>query len=593
MEEQDRIKKFIEKLEELIIQKEKKLEEYRNQKKEYKYIQGLLEVSEYSKIALAEGIITLREDKKGEFYAVLDRIIPDQETKGMILQAMLNLYQLNEIGLLEQQEVADQKEEAERAIDYFTAAIKDYASKMDLEDISHKQKALKSYIEKIIALGTQLNQEPLEEEISDIEILEKALEEIEFDEEEKIAFLQWVLRSNVRVYERTSEKTEEEERELQEDVPKKDLEQLEEILQDKKLTERILIIINDAYDSSISSMREEVRVESLSLAVEEILKDMKEHKKTAKEAVEDFIKRNDNSKEKLKTILGDIEEVDYTEEEENKILIEARNFWTTQKNKLQAMSQEDKERLDNYLISYYQQKENRITSYERKWKNNPGSVQLEAAYEIQKLLNYLHYLKKSERQTIHKILRRIEEVLTSLKMVEQKDTEILEEEIEEPKTRNIYFLKTEEDSEISYLEEDIQKMPQPTKKPIYKETVKLLKKLASPKTEISISEKNHLIQKITGQTMNVYYIATEEDILIIGGESIEEETDSMSSRIPSAKDQIHEMKKKEIKSWFLKKSKEVLKRLSKEARKNQTKTPVEEMLEEDFQTTDDTGKTKK
>lgn len=466
-EKKDEFDHFLEELESYGLELGSKLEEIEQEKRSYEFFQTIKRKLEESKQEFCSSYFNKEEAEKEEFRQRLLSLFKDLEIVDNIIQEIINLYYLQEAGLLDQEEIAPQKELAEENLKTLGIKIDKYIQDTNIDQLQKDEEHLSTKLERLVDLGSALESEE-DFPIDDIDFLEEMLERVELSDEVKRSILTEIIRYNVTIYQGHLQKKINHEpievleiEELKDDftLSSECLHALNDLLADRAVIERIVEIINDEFTMVIdikspTDEEEEQIQESIQMAREEIISDMTANQeKTPEEALNDFFQEFDETEKKkrkyLEKLLEDTEESNLTPEEQEELMRIAYAFIAERKNLIKEMSSEEKRKVRSYMQSLYQDSNSRDLIYQSGIYVSKDNLSQEAAYEIAVYKDLLDAVPEEDQETAAKVCRKLEEILTSYEKAIEKDT-VEKKEVEEG---NLFFLMADETT--TTLEEDI------------------------------------------------------------------------------------------------------------------------------------------
>lgn len=188
---------FLIQLEYLALSTEEEITFLENENEDYKYITDLVEVLTVSKSSFVECYMSLSKEKTEEFKSIIGKVISCPEKLSSIINEIRNLYYLLENNLQETEEALSQRETSEETIDNFKNSLLSYTRKIDYQENNSKIKQLKEYIENIVTLGTNLEEE---NEIKNIDFLQEILDNINLSTQEQQEILMVIIKNNLKIY---------------------------------------------------------------------------------------------------------------------------------------------------------------------------------------------------------------------------------------------------------------------------------------------------------------------------------------------------------------------------------------------------------
>lgn len=484
------VENFLSSIEKKVLDLQLQVENLQAKNREFDEVGSIIDALQQSKIDFS--IKFLNEDTK-EIVDLLERVIQDKDRINFYLAQITNYYYLYETDLLNKDVTKDQTAFAEQALTDLAEELKEYQSKIDVAKNRQIIKELKELEERIIAFGAKFAYVEDKDEIVDLDLFTELMEGSRLAEEEKVALLQLVIMNNAASYERQLLAKDTKVKEVIEQNQEEALDELEELttesvvttldpetlatidklLSDPEIIRRIVKIIEDTQEVKISiegtaivEDQQEIVDEALDIAREGIITLINQHEaETPEEALDIFMEDNDdelfNAQVAYEEIFGEEEsEPKNTDLDEYLEYIQKGiEFHDHNKKLLQHMTKAEKDSIDNYARSLYQNKGNRVIVYKSKnFDGNNKSVVRDATYEIEALLHMFEQLEMANKLTpdvIIKTGRRISEILESVEL--SKETE-KEPPKEKPKTipkGAIYFLEKGTTKQRTIYEDEI------------------------------------------------------------------------------------------------------------------------------------------
>ena len=450
---------FVEQLEYLGLELGTKLDQIGKEKKDYGLFKKIHDQLNESVLDFCSSYFSLSNEGKKELQRKLLNLFKDQEIVDNIIQEIINLYYLREAELLELEETRPQLEIALENLKTLSAKIEKYLSEIDLPSLEREENRLSNQLERVVAMGSTMEEDE-DEEIEDIDFLEEMLETCSLPDEEKRGILEEIIRHNLAIY-RGQKKKEPEDFVILQDVPtitQECRDQINELLSRREVVERIVRIVNDDYDSVIHmtglTLEEQEQVDSsLELAREDIEENILANQgKTPEEALSEFFQKYDERERKKRILLNQVLEQEpvssIPEEMQQQILDEAFDYEEKHLSLIGLLSQEDKNKIQQWMASIYQNEDNRKAIYASKAYTNPEEVEAQAAYEIQVMRDLMECISEEDKETYGKLANRMKTILENVKET------IHTEERQEEKGGNIFYLTNDEG--VSTLEEDLE-----------------------------------------------------------------------------------------------------------------------------------------
>ena len=251
---------FIEQLEAFGIELGNKLDQIEQEKQNYHFLDTIKKKIMESKIDFCSYYVSLEEEEKQEFQNRLLNLFKDQEIVDNIIQEIINLYYLNESGLLDLDEAKPQKEIALENLNTLLMKIEKYIEETNIDQLLVDEESLAKQLDRLVSLGSIMEQEE-SSPVQDIDFLEQVLERSELTGEEKKTILLELITYNVSEYNRllsekeTKKESKKQERKPQErkilTIKEEYLREIEELLSDKEVIERVVRVINDDFTTMI------------------------------------------------------------------------------------------------------------------------------------------------------------------------------------------------------------------------------------------------------------------------------------------------------------------------------------------------------
>ncbi len=499
------IERLLEELDKFCLDLKLKLDSANSFNREYNMILDMHKTLDNSKIDFVNTYCNLSSDNREIFDALIEKICGDHEVSAKIVRQIINLYYLHKGDLIDKKESEPQQLKAEDTLDNFNELIEKYISENTMipnDEITLDEELLNE----AMRIGIVFSEKTQDSIIDDFVSLDHVLKYLDLTEDEALNLLLLINENNIRFYdeiirERQMQIYEEIERNKADAIDEfdviapidiikaEDLEEIEKLLRDKKVIEKIVRIINDDYkfmikiDGSSKEDREVVET-SISLAKNDLIERVVDEKVSPYEALERFYADNDHSKEQqlilLHEILDDTELKEYSQEEKAKILSNGRKFYDENQDLILNISTNERELINRYMISLYKDKEQRLLLYKtRSYGDNYQRIIAEATYELKVLGKLLDSIDKdsSEYQELEsKVCSRISDILECINKLKKEmiatKTEPFEKK-EEP--GNIVYL--ERNSNRTMFEDDVK--PDDTNKGISKVYYKDLETLLS------------------------------------------------------------------------------------------------------------------
>lgn len=485
------VENFLSSIEKKVLDLQLQVENLLAKNREYDEIERVIEALQESKINFS--IDFLNKDTK-EIVELLERVIPDKERINFYLAQITNYYYLYETDLLDKDVTKDQTGFAEQALSDLVEELKEYQSKIDVVKNRQIIKELNQLEERIIAFGSKFSYIEDQDEIIDLDLFTELMEDSRLAEEEKVALLKLVIMSNAKSYEKQllakdtdikvaiEQKQEEVLAELEElttesvvtTLDQETLDKINKLLSDPEVIRRLVKIIEDTQEIGISiegraivEDQQDIVDEAVQIAREEIIELISDQKtETPEEALDIFMEENDdelfNAQVTFEELFGDEEKEpsDTNVDEYLELIQRGIEFYDQNKKLLLHMTTAEKESIDNYARSLYQNKNNRTIVYKSKnFDGNNKSIIRDATYEISTLLHMFEQLETNNKLTndvIIKTGRRISEIIESIELSKENELD-LPVDTKETTTQKgaIYFLEKGTSKNRTFYEDEI------------------------------------------------------------------------------------------------------------------------------------------
>lgn len=481
MDIKDIIDKFLSELNSIILDYNGEIEHIKSNNMDYNLANEILETLRNSPVDFAVTFFNLSDEVKERVRTLLEKACSGESEVNNIINETLNLYSLNNHHLLENSLFEPQKttaietlEELERVLSSFIEDKKHISE----EEIEHRNKMM----EKLNNIGTLFGNGEQYDIINDVKTLEEVLNLVNLSDEEKIALIKSVIENNIEFYEerinernimiqeeieKNKKNVEEKTKNSYEEPPKEiyieQINEIERILSQKDVIERIVRIIADDVNNIINignptSEESEIIEEALELARENMIDRVKNNGVTPEESLQLLYDEYDQTKEMknkmLHEVLDGTELVDIPYNEQIEMINKGIEFYRENKKLIQNLTKQEREIISKYMVTIYKTKEHRKMLYQSKSYDDTLKVTAEAAYEIQVLLGLMDSLEKDSEEYKEMILaasRRISDILES---VEELKTKVIDTPKEETKNEGkLYYLMRNDNK--SMFEDDI------------------------------------------------------------------------------------------------------------------------------------------
>ena len=481
MDIKDIIDKFLSELNSIILDYNGEIEHIKSNNMDYNLANEILETLRNSPVDFAVTFFNLSDEVKERVRTLLEKSCSGESEVNNIINETLNLYSLNNHHLLENSLFEPQKttaietlEELERVLSSFIEDKKHISE----EEIEHRNEMM----EKLNNIGTLFGNGEQFDIINDVKTLEEVLNLVNLSDEEKIALIRSVIENNIEFYEErinernimiqeeieknkknVEEKTENSYEEPPKEIYIEQINEIERILSQKDVIERIVRIVADDVNNIINidnptSEESEIIEEALELARENMIDRVKNNGATPEESLQLLYDEYDQTKEMknkmLHEVLDGTELVDTPYNEQIEMINKGIEFYRKNKKSIQNLTKQEREIISKYMVTIYKTKEHRKMLYQSKSYDDNIKITAEAAYEIQVLLGLMDSLEKDSEEYKEMILaasRRISDILES---VEELKTKVIDTPKEETKNEGkLYYLMRNDNK--SMFENDI------------------------------------------------------------------------------------------------------------------------------------------
>lgn len=635
MDIKDIIDKFLSELNSIILDYNGEIEHIKSNNMDYNLANEILETLRNSPVDFAVTFFNLSDEVKERVRTLLEKSCSGVLEVNNIINETLNLYSLNNHHLLENSLFEPQKttaietlEELERILSSFVEDKKHISE----EEIEHRNKMM----EKLNNIGTLFGNGEQYDIINDVKTLEEVLNLVNLSDEEKIALIKSVIENNIEFYEErinernimiqeeieknkknVEEKTENSYEEPPKEISIEQINEIERILSQKDVIERIVRIIVDDVNNIINienptSEESEIIEEALELARENMIDRVKNNGVTPEESLQLLYDEYDHTKEMknkmLHEVLDGTELVDIPYNEQIEMINKGIEFYWENKKLIQNLTKQEREIISKYMVTIYKTKEHRKMLYQSKSYDDTLKVTAEAAYEIQILLGLMDSLEKDSEEYKEMILaasRRISDILES---VEELKTKVIDTPKEETKNEGkLYYLMRNDNK--SMFEDDIR--PDDLSKGIspeyYKDILEALdeiRKRSNNEGQISVTpgynynylRKNNIqITNTSGRIQILFIPINKTDSIIVGimftyGKRTEYK--EQDDRIRRYQQQLDELKNDIINEneETKKMAKKTDERIKESLSPDQKKSSLKNMLDEENQSSSGTKK---
>ncbi len=547
------IQNFLEKLELIGIASDAKIEEMETLEKKITYIEIFYKEMQLSRKEYAKKFYETSDEAKEEWKDILELFLKKEEITN-IEKALLRLNEIVENNSLDNN---SELEEIDHILDFFVMRMKTYLDNTDKNQIKKELEQRKNRFDRLLSLGDILEDDTETRDIEDIDFLEEVISFINISENEKIDILRYLIEKNRRIYEKKIENPPEEIEEL-ETLEEPIEEVITNLLRKKENIEKIQNKIQNDYQIEINidnPTREENEFleESLNHIKEYLIENHENNNKNLDEQLDDYFQENEltnhNKLRILNNILKDSELSDLTQEEQIRLLAKGMDFYNKNQKYIIKLSEKQKSEINKYVVSLYNDIENRELIYSNKSKNQNHEIETEAAYELEIILNLISYMDpydENNKEILSKVSKRIEDILRCV------DLCIREEGIEMKNNQEIGRLFFIKDGKATVIEKQIKSATKNNKRKNnilkdvkYQLTIiknRINKELISARI---MDEEELEIRFIASVFSKVFYIPIGEKDAIIIGTSVQKTKDEawqeQKNIIQSKKEEIRNM----------------------------------------------------
>ena len=636
MDIKDIIDKFLSELNNIILDYNGEIEHIKSNNMDYNLANEILETLRNSPVDFAVTFFNLSDEVKERIRTLLEKACSSETDINNIINETLNLYSLSNHHLLENNLFEPQKttaietlEELERRLSSFIEDKKHISE----EEIEHRNEMM----EKLNNIGTLFGNGEQFDIINDVKTLEEVLNLVNLSDEEKIALIKSVIENNIEFYEErinernimiheeieANKKNVEETQDNNEEPPKEisieQINEIERILSQKDVIERIVRIVADDVNNIINidnptSEESEIIEEALDLAKENMIDRVKNNGVTPEESLQLLYDEYDQTKEvknkMLHEVLDGTELIDIPYNEQIEMINKGIDFYRKNKKLIHSLTKQEREIISKYMVTIYKTKEHRKMLYQSKSYDDNIKITAEAAYEIQVLLGLMDSLEKDSeeyKEIICLASRRISDIL---ECVEELKDKVVDTPKEEPKNEGkLYYLMRNDNK--SMFEDDIR--PDDLSKGIsseyYKDILEVLdeiRKRSNNEGQISVTpgynynylRKNNIqITNTSGRIQILFIPINKKDSIIVGimfTSGKRTEYKDQDDRIRRYQQQLDELKNDVIneKEETKKMAKKTDERIKDSLSPDQKKSSLKNMFDDGEQHSTGTGKKK-
>ena len=455
MDRNELLTTFLNKIETLILDIEMELDRIRKNNHEYNFSENILEALNNSKLDFVVTYHDSSSEMKQAIRELLLNVCQDELEIETIINEINNLYFLYSQSLIDDEDLAEQKEDALEVLENLEVKISQFLSQKELisESAIDSRNEMK---QKLIEIGSVFGNGYQSEIIADVKMLDEVINVLHLTEEETLSLIASIIETNTEL---TLEKIQEEEEKIQEEIETSKeeveeeieeevnnvkeididvLEEINKILSRKDVVEKVVKLINgDAKTivfSNPNAEEAEIIMSSIELAREYMIDKVLYEDLTPEEALQALYKEHKQSTEsilyELNEILEEVQE-DIPYQEQIAIINKGTEFYNKNKHLLQNYAKQDRQRVSGYMTSIlYKSKDRRLELYRSMSFNDNSKLLADATYEIKILIDLLDSLDREcleFKDIIKRVSKRIADILDSVRTIEN------ERGIEKPK----------------------------------------------------------------------------------------------------------------------------------------------------------------
>ena len=555
MDRNELINVFLNKIETLILNIDGELEYIRNNNMEYEIVENILATLNNSKVDFAITYYESYSEMKQKIRKILLNVYQDENEIEIIINEINNLYFLYSQGLLEDDDLIEQREDAEKVLEELENKQSEYLSRKELisENAIESRKRMK---QKLMEIGSIFGNGYQSEIIDNIELLDEVISVLNLTDDETLHLIASIIEKNTDL---ALERIQEEETVFQEEIENNkeavdeeitednhsikeiDIELLEEInklLSRKEVIEKVVGLINGDTKtillSNPTAEEAEIIISSIELAKEYIIDKVLYEDLTPEEALQVLYREHKQSTESILHELNEIlvetkEDIPY--QEQIAIINKGTEFYNRNKNLLQNYTKHDRQRVNGYMNSIlYKYKNHRLDLYRSMSFNDDSKLIADATYEIKVILDLLDSLDSDcleYKDVIKKVSKRIADIIDSVSIIENERRVKKPKIDEKSRSGRLYYLMRNDKK--SMLEDDVR--PEDINKGIspeyYDDLMDALdairnRSTASQQFSIPAQEGDNYLKKNGVQVTNtsrvkvLYIPINKEDSIIIG-----------------------------------------------------------------------------
>ena len=194
MDRNELINVFLNKIETLILNIDGELEYIRNNNMEYEIVENILATLNNSKVDFAITYYESSSEMKQKIRKILLNVYQDENEIEIIINEINNLYFLYSQGLLEDDDLIEQREDAEKVLEELENKQSEYLSRKELisENAIESRKRMK---QKLMEIGSIFGNGYQSEIIDNIELLDEVISVLNLTDDETLHLIASIIES--------------------------------------------------------------------------------------------------------------------------------------------------------------------------------------------------------------------------------------------------------------------------------------------------------------------------------------------------------------------------------------------------------------
>ena len=466
-EREDLMHRFMEALEAYGLEVGTRLDQVESDCDHYLFFADVFEQLHQSKVDFCTHYFSLSDADKEDFLKKMLLLFKDQEIVDNIMQEIINLYYLNDSGLLAYEELNSQREVAYENLETLSTKIEKYLNEHNYDQLMADYERLSLQIDGIVLLGSTLEEGQFP--VQDIDFLRNVIDHLQLSNDDKKQILFEILHYNIDIYHKHVESMRENQpidssmeiEELRENplISEECFARINELLSQRDIMERIVAIINDEFTTVINikmpTVEEEEQIaDSIAMAREALVDSIQQDQSLSPEAALDafFVQYDETLRRKREVVIQLTETIptcSLSLEEQQNVFQMAYAFLDDQQLALRDLSKNDQEKVRQYMLGLFQNVENRRMMYESGMFESKNVLLREAAYEIAIYKDLLEAVPEEDLETRGKVCIKLKEILDCLGISKKKPNPA-----EVRGVGHLFFLM--EDDSTTSLESDIE-----------------------------------------------------------------------------------------------------------------------------------------